>query len=110
MKLAVPAGFMPVMAGDGITIEICSGTGPATSMVMPMPGMKHRPGEAEHGKAESPCAFAGLTAPALGGADPIQLVIAIAVVLALALMAAPAFAVRDLAHLRPPSRGPPARH
>ena len=62
----------------------------------------------QQGKTDSPCTFSGLAAPALGGADPIQLAIAIAIIIAAGLLAVAVTRPRDAAYLRPPSRGPPA--
>lgn len=101
MRVLVPAGFMPAAAG-GIAVEICSGSGPMT-MMLELPGV---PGKAEH-KTDSPCAFSALSAPGLAGADPIQLAIALALILTTALFFAPVAPVRRVAHLRPPLRGPP---
>ena len=110
MKLLVPAGFM-IGGHDGtITIEVCSGTAPRT-MTIAVPGMGDQTPDhdkADHGKAEMPCAFAGLSAAALGSIDPIQLAALIAFVLAIGLARAPLPAPTRTRHLRPPLRGPPA--
>ena len=130
MKAIVPAGYMASVSDGSLRIELCSGFGPQkpaaeTSGTAHMPGMDmtgmshgagvsddtdrahHGGGEEGHGQPESPCAFAGLSAPSLAGADPPLLATALAFILAVAfhavrpqLFAAPAF-------LRPPSRGPP---
>jgi hypothetical protein len=80
-------------------------------MPMDMPGMRHTmPADGkskEHGKTEMPCAFSSLFAQALGGADPILLVAALAIVATLALHATPRTIVPVAAYLRPPLRGPP---
>lgn len=110
MKVLVPAGFMPVAEKNGtITVRICSGTldGPMT-MEMAMPGLPG--GKGDHhksGKAEMPCAFAGLAMPMLSGADPLLLVLAIALIMALASRVLPPAVPRRSAYLRPPLRGPP---
>ena len=111
LRMLVPAGFMPGVAGGQFTIELCPGVvGPANGMAMSAMGhhADHRPGNApHHDKAASPCAFAALAAPSLAGADPIQLVLALAfgVAAGLAMLAAPP--VRHHGRLRPPLRGPP---
>lgn len=111
LKMLVPTGYMIDSVSGSITITICSGTGPAT-MTMEMPGMHgDMPGHGkstDHGKAEMPCAFSGLSAAALGATDPIQLAALIAFVLALGLVAIILPAPSRPAHLRPPLRGPPA--
>ncbi|MEG3164390.1 hypothetical protein U1701_07270 [Sphingomonas sp. PB2P19] len=109
MKMLVPTGYMASVSAGSITIELCSGYGPQKPVVA-MPGMTHHPDdEGQHGREMPPCAFAGLSAPSLAGADPLLLAVAIAFVLATifrivvrpALPGAPPY-------LRPPLRGPPA--
>lgn len=108
MKVVIPAGFMPTVSNDQIVASICSGTGPMT-MAMPIPGLQHgkSDGSGHQDKAEQPCIFAGLSAPALTGADPLLLAITILFILVLGLrsMALPASTAPP--HLRPPLRGPP---
>lgn len=104
LRLAVPAGFMPVADHGRILIAICSGTGPATRMIA-MPGMAHHD---EGGAAKSPCAFADLALPALGGADPIRLAELLAFILVAALLLAVAVPAAPAPRLRPPPTGPPA--
>lgn len=106
VKFVVPAGFMPTASAGGIAITICSGTGPMT-MVMPSDTTGHA-GDEQKAKPDAPCAFAGLALPSLGGADPIQLALALAFVLAIGLASATVWPRLAVAHLRPPLRGPPA--
>lgn len=108
MKLLVPAGFMPVVAGGTISIEICSGTAPA-KMMMAMPGMAHHQDKSGHHGKEMPCAFSGLTAPSLAAADPLLPTLAIAIIVATVFGVATPSVARAPAYLRPPLRGPPAR-
>lgn len=104
VRVAVPAGFMPVAQGGSVTVQICSGTGPMT-MAMPAPSKSGDPHQ--QSKADMPCAFAGAALSFLSAADPILLAGAIAFVLALAPHAAPPLVVAQTAYLRPPLRGPP---
>lgn len=111
LKLLVPAGYMIGSEHGQITIELCSGVAPR-AVTMAMPGMHadmpdHGKSQ-DHGKAEMPCAFAGLSAASLGAIDPIQLVILIAFVMAVGLSPAVLPAVIRHGYLRPPLRGPPA--
>ena len=109
MKLLVPAGFMPVLDAGKFEIVICSGNGPMT-MTMAMPGMAGQHG-GDHdapAKHDAPCAFAGLAAPSLGGADVIQLAIAIAAIVALGILFRPLAQTLAWSFVRPPLRGPPA--
>ncbi|TVV76228.1 DUF2946 family protein [Sphingomonas solaris] len=111
LKLLVPTGYMIDNDHGRLTITICSGTAPRT-MTMDMPGMHgdmtdHGQSK-DHGKAEMPCAFAGLSAALLGAIDPIQLAALIAFVLAVGVAAIHPPAPSRRAYLRPPLRGPPA--
>ncbi|MEH3048180.1 DUF2946 family protein [Sphingomonas adhaesiva] len=115
LKLLVPAGYMIDSDHGRLTIRICSGVASASSMAMDMPGMhgsdmsgpSHDPSK-DHGKAEMPCAFTGLSASMLGATDPIQLAALIAFIAALGLVAALLPAPSRRTYLRPPLRGPPA--
>jgi hypothetical protein len=104
LKLMVPTGYMIASSHGSITITICSGSGPAT-MTMEMPGMDHS--KPEGGKIDAPCAFAGLSAPAVDAIDPLLLAGLIAFVMALGLAVALLPAPSDPVRLRPPLRAPP---
>lgn len=120
MKAIVPAGFMPVMTANGMAMVWCPGMTSAAPeraamASTTMPGMMHhaipahpRQGEQAPAKADVPCAFAGLTAPSLGGADIVLLAIAFAAIVAAALLFKPIAPIARRAFLRPPLRGPPA--
>lgn len=111
LKLLVPTGYMIDNDHGRITITICSGTAPRT-MTMEMPGMHgDMPDQGkskDHGKAEMPCAFSGLSAAMLGSIDPVQLAALIVFILALGLIATHSPAPSRPAYLRPPLRGPPS--
>ncbi len=111
-RLLVPAGFMPMVEHGTISIVICTGYGPQTvQMDMPgmeMPGAGHKPGGGHHDKTESPCPFAGLSAPALSGADPILLAAAVRFVMLRVARRPVQPRVTANYRLRPPLRGPPA--
>ena len=111
LKLIVPVGYMIGSEHGRITIELCSGGSPQ-AMTIDMPGMHgdvpdHGKSE-NHGKAEMPCAFAGLSTASLGAIDPIQLVILIAFVMAVGLSPVVLPAIIRRSYLRPTLRGPPA--
>lgn len=111
LKLLVPTGFMIDSDHGRFTISICSGMAPAT-VAMNMPGMNgnmadHGKSE-DHGKAEMPCAFSGLSAAVLNAIDPIQLTALIAFVTAIGLTGVLLPAPSGPSYLRPPLRGPPA--
>ncbi|HEV7288806.1 hypothetical protein [Sphingomonas sp.] len=106
IRVAIPTGFMPTQAPNGIVISVCTGMGAAKAFLpIEKPGDQDR-----HSDAESPCTFAaglggGLLAPATG--DPMP---AIAPAYAGVASRAPAHrTVHRLAAPPPPSQGPPAR-
>ena len=108
VKALVPAGYMTVVSGGTISVQICSGVAGKT-MEIAVPGMLAKHGGQDHpGKAEMPCAFAGLAVPSLAAADAGLLVLAIAFILAVSWREPGATLAPRVPHLRPPLRGPPA--
>lgn len=115
LRVAVPAGFMPMQTDGGMRLMLCGGTAPLPPAVQAHgmhAGMHHAAPAHDHGDrdAEAPkgCAFADLAVPLLGGADPVLLAGAIAFLLAAAFFFRPFRRVQDPARLRPPLRAPPA--
>jgi hypothetical protein len=109
LKLIVPTGYMIGNEHGRVAIVVCSGIFTATGMAGPaMHGAMTDHGKSDdHGKMEQPCAFAGLSAAALGTIDPILLTALIAFVLALGTAPmVPLPGIRRTA-LPPPLRGPP---
>jgi hypothetical protein len=111
LKLLVPTGYMIDSDHGRITITICSGIAP-TTVTMEMPGMHgdmvDHGQPKDHGKAEMPCAFSGLSAATLAAVDPIQLVVLIAFVMSVGLAGSAMPPPSRRGQLRPPLRGPPA--
>ena len=107
LKLLVPTGYMIDSNHGRMIITICSGTGPASIAMEMHGGMADHGKSKNHGKAEMPCAFSGLSAAMTGAIDPTQLSALIAFVLALGLVANILPAPSRPAYLRPPLRGPP---
>lgn len=109
LKLLVPSGYMIDSSHGRITLTICSGSTSRT-MTMEMPGMQSD--MPDHGKAdqgaETPCAFAGFSAPALSATDPVQLAALIAFVMTVGFASISAALPLSPPWLRPPLRGPPA--
>jgi hypothetical protein len=118
-KLLVPTGYM--VGGDHgrIAVTVCTGlSSPTTTIEIPRwsgdiaalhgPTSDHGSTK-DHGKTEMPCGYAGLSAKALGAADPVLLLVALAIVAAMALRPISRPAPHSAAHLRPPLRGPPVR-
>jgi hypothetical protein len=111
LKLLVPTGYMIDTASGHIAVTPCSGFA-AAATVMDMPGMHgdmpDHGQSTDHGRAEMPCAFSGLSAAMLGAIDPVQLAALIVFILALGLVATVPPAPSRPPYLRPPLRGPPA--
>lgn len=124
LKLLVPTGYM-IGARDGqLSVIVCPGVVPAPAVGHPQMSTHHQmaapqvaadhgapmrhDGSGQHGQVEMPCAFAGLSAAALGAIDPIQLAGLIAFVLAIGFAAVVVPVVVRPVYLRPPLRGPPA--
>ena len=109
LRLAVPAGFMPVLHHGQLSLTICSGYGTAAAqpagMASPTPGVEHH----DEGKpgTDGSCAFADLAQPVIGGADAVQLAAALLFIVAAALFFAAVPPPRAGLRLRPPLRGPP---
>lgn len=101
LRLAVPAGFMPVVHHGQLGLAICSGYGNAAA------GPDHAMGSPDKPKADGSCAFADLALPLIGGADPVQLGAALLFIMAAALFFAALLPPRAGLRLRPPLRGPP---
>lgn len=115
MKMLVPTGYMIGTATGSLTIELCPSYAPV-KVAASMPGMahhqdaEHHPKEQHQGKEMPPCAFSGLSAPSLAGADPLLLATAIAfVILTVSRLPAHSTLPDKPDFLRPPLRGPPAR-
>lgn len=106
MKVVVPSGYMIGTAGGAISIELCLGDEPKKPMAMP--DGEHHPDKLDHGKAEMPCAFAGLTAPSIAGAGPLLLAAAIIFIVRTGFRTlVETEPGRPRLHLRPLLRGPP---
>lgn len=107
LRLAVPAGYMPVMNGGGLVLALCSNSGPAAASEASHHselGSHEDPGAP---KADSSCAFADLSLPVIGGAGAVQLAAALLFVIAAGLFFAAPLPPRSALRLRPPLRGPP---
>lgn len=106
IRIAIPTGFMPTTAPDGIVISVCTGIGETKAF---LPTGKDD-GQDRHSPAEGPCTFAA----SLGGADiPSPAAAAVPVIApvsnAFASRAIADLTVHRLAAPPPPALGPPAR-
>jgi hypothetical protein len=101
LRLAVPAGFMPVLHHGQLSLAICSGYGTAAA------GPAHGMPSPDKPKADGSCAFADLALSLIGGADPVQLGAALLFIIAASLFFAALLPPPAGLRLRPPLRGPP---
>ena len=106
VRLLVPAGTMPGSGDRVLAVEICAdASGAPQTQLLVIPG---KPAPHENSAAKVTCAFAGLAFPALAGADPVLLALALAFIMAIGLsLVAPSLPAR-FTRFQPPSRGPPA--
>lgn len=107
VKGTVPPGFMIAPSAKTLTVAVCTGHVPSSaSIVIPMERDERTPAPAETAENEN-CAFAGLSKSALGGADFVLLMAAIAFILALSLAPLPQPALARIDRFQPPPIGPP---
>lgn len=107
MRALVPAGFMVESSARSLTVLVCAdstGARSAIAVSIPQSGSKS-PALA---KAHETCAFSSLGFAALAAADPLQLALALAFILALGFAASIIFTPRRQLRMLPPPRGPPA--
>jgi hypothetical protein len=111
LKAAVPSGYMIGQHGKVFTVEICADASGGTvtrQIVVPQAG-GHENAADSHDKAPATCPYAALGPATLGGADAVLLALAMAFILALGFVPAPALPLRRLFRVLPPACGPPAR-
>ncbi len=116
MRVAIPAGFMPVAQDGTVLLMPCPGMTPAPAMPMMhmggMDGMHAMPDPAappeDHAKPAMPCAFAAVAMAGLAGVDALLLAIAVAIGLRIAARRPVPRRVVATPYLRPPLRGPPS--
>jgi hypothetical protein len=110
MKALVPAGYM--IGGDAkvLTVRVCDGyadSGAGHAIVIVAKGATH----SDAGKAlhdQQACPFSALALAHMRGADPIQLALALALIVLLGLAVPILASPRPSTRLRPPLRAPPA--
>ena len=105
MKTLVPPGYMVGSSSRALTILVCAdSTGARSAVQVTIPQGSKDLASKDH----KPCTFAGHGSPALGGADPIQLALALAFVLALGFLAIKAPRLVAAHRILPPPCGPPS--
>lgn len=107
MKLAVPAGYMPVAAPGQIMVMVCTAMGPQRVVIDVSGDGSGVPAQPDDAAADQPCVFAGLGQALLPSADAVQLAAALGFILALGFVAIALPPLGRIRQLRPPLRGPP---
>lgn len=108
-RVVVPAGYMP--HGDGadasgkLMVMVCTEFGSRT-VAIDVPGMADPRGDAPM-NADQPCSFSSAGLAWIGGVGPLVLSIALAFILALGFAPLTQPCLPQVAHMRPPLRGPP---
>ncbi len=108
LKLVVPTGYMIGTDTRVLTIQICNdGTGHTltTKLVVPL---KQSPADQSGKSGKAECPYSSLGHASLAGADPVQLALALAFIIALGFAAVAAPPLKRAQYLLPPLRGPPA--
>lgn len=109
MKALIPAGYMLGGETRTITVQICADSiGHQITRQIEIGIRDHGSKSHDKAKADAPCAFTALSHGALGGADPIQLALALLFLLTLGFAPVIPNAPKRVHYLRPPLRGPPA--
>jgi len=110
MKALIPAGYMIVGGDKTLTVTLCSdGTGGSKTVEIKIPGKGgHDIAKDDKAKGNGVCAFSSLSHMAVGGVDAPLLALAFAFILMLGLAPTRNLPFRQVQHLRPPLRGPPA--
>jgi hypothetical protein len=111
LKALVPAGMMLSVSNDMLlTVTICSGIDDARTVTIPIEGGQ-MPGEQDPHTSSADtmvCVFSALSQAMLGGADAVQLGLALIFILAAGLTRQLAVPARLASYRWPPMRGPPA--
>tara|TARA_A100001391_G_scaffold21380_3_gene11820 strand:- start:5359 stop:5769 length:411 start_codon:yes stop_codon:yes gene_type:complete len=110
IKAVIPAGFMVSASSDtALTVTICSDASSGLKqMQLVIPGKEPGSGHSHDVKKGEHCAFSGLAKVAVRGADALLLALAVAFILVLGVAPTRRLPFRQIPHLRPPLRGPPA--
>ena len=108
MKALLPAGYMvgPAQGQKVLTVLVCAdASGDHLSRQVSLPASGKKDGNPP---SHDVCPFAGHAFAALGGADPIQIALAMLFVLALGFAPVPLPRLVRARHVLPPPCGPPA--
>jgi hypothetical protein len=108
MRLALPAGVMPVSAGGQITLALCTAASPHAGPASVTIDLPAKPAsDASDSADDGPCPFAAASAPALAGGEGPDIAAPALLFAEFALPPPAAPAPLRPAFLTPPLRGPP---
>lgn len=99
LRIAVPAGFMPVADDDGLRVEICTG-GIPTAITLD-------PGKSDRDPPRDPCPYGVATAAGMDVPPPIAPHLVAPTLSPLRYPGLSAARLTAWRALRPPARGPP---
>lgn len=106
VKALIPAGYMVEATAKSFTVLVCQdslGAHSAKQITVPQAG-----GKADAAaKANQSCPYSVLGTGSTGAADPIQLGLALAFILAIGFIATPQLRLARVRHVTPPQCGPP---
>lgn len=106
IRSLVPAGFMPVASHGVIYVQLCTGHG-RQMIALEIPGRAPDIDHSGSANKDMACAFSGLAGPALSGADPIQLGLALKYIVSAVFYQPESLVLWRGIYLRPPAIGPP---
>ncbi|WP_226017871.1 hypothetical protein [Novosphingobium sp. FKTRR1] len=107
VKALVPAGYMPGSDTRTITVQVCADSIGHVFSKQIVVGQTGKAAGTDKSATSGHCAFSALGQAALGGADPLQLALALLFIVAAALAPLRTISPRRNRHHRPPLRGPP---
>ncbi|MBW6528516.1 hypothetical protein KZ813_16865 [Sphingomonas sp. RHCKR7] len=107
MRLVVPGGYAPDVAGGEVRLAVCTPGGPQVLPVS-VPEFRQRGSVSDDvARPSGACAFTALRSAYGSAVDPCLLAAAIAFIIAISIFWVPLGALAESRRLRPPLRGPP---
>lgn len=108
VRAIIPAGYMPSDETRSFSIMLCADQNAASVRIDIPVDTTSSQHDKNQSPSDHPCAFGGLSAASLSGADAVLLDSAIAHIIALGVAPVATPVLQGFFHLRPPLRGPPS--
>ncbi|MGB5077922.1 MAG: hypothetical protein WBO17_10620 [Sphingorhabdus sp.] len=110
VRAVIPTGYMVAPTSLKLTVQVCAEMlTEQTKIEIEVPLTKGgRSDQSDHGQKSSPCAFSALSMASTAGDDSPLLILALAMMLAATAAIGAPLLRQQIAHLRPPLRGPPS--